>query len=144
MEKPGEIVINALQEVVGNPAYDERKIKNYFSSIYQQIVDGHKLEYADFLSHMKTLKLATSRIIINIKSIAAEGDTVFTHHFVKVENSQDGNSEFEVFACFTLSSGKIIRCEELTRMLSGKPVDLDLASRIEVPLPARGRQSKMI
>ena len=144
MKNSIEIVINALQEVVSNPAHDEDKIKTYFSSVYQQIVDGHKLEYADFLSHMKTLKLVTSQIIINIKSVAAEGDTVFTHHFVEVKKSQDGNSQFEVFACFTLSSGKIIRCEELTRMLSGHPVDRDLASRIEAPLPARLHQSKTV
>jgi hypothetical protein len=48
---------------------------------------------------------------------------------VAVEKSSGDKSEFEVFARFTLAAGKIIRCEELTRMVSGTADDRDPGSR---------------
>jgi len=122
-------VTGALDKVVGSPEHNENLIAMYFASNYQQRVDGQQLDYEAFIRHMSVLKQLTKRIKINIKSVVADEDTVFTHHFVDIEKSQGGKSEFEVFACFTLSSGKIIRCEELTRMINGGAGDQSLASR---------------
>lgn len=129
MKNISDIVINALEKVVSSPVHDEDQIAQYFSPDYQQSVDGQQLTYADFVRHMETLKSVSEKTEITVKTAVAEGDTVFTHHYVNVEKSRGGKSEFEVFACFTLSAGKIIRCEELTRMLNGDAEDQDLASR---------------
>ncbi|OIN15985.1 hypothetical protein AO411_2021865 [Salmonella enterica subsp. enterica serovar Sarajane] len=129
MQSIKQTVIAALQTLITDPLHDESKIAVFFAPDYQQSVDGVQLDYSGFIKHMKAIKLHTKRMSISIKSVVAENDTVFTHHYVDVEKNQGEKSEFEVFACFTLSSDKIIRCEELTRMIQGLPGDSDLGGR---------------
>ena len=129
MQNTKQTVIAALQAVITNPIHDENEITAFFSLNYQQLVDGNTLDYVDFIKHMATLKQQTKHMELAIKAIVAEGDTVFTHHFVDVEKIQGEKSQFEVFAQFTLLSGKIIRCEELTRMVTGAESDNNLGSR---------------
>lgn len=129
MQSIKQTVIAALQTLITDPLHDESKIAAFFAPDYQQSADGVQLDYGGFIKHMKAIKSHTKRMSISIKSVVAENDTVFTHHYVDVEKNQGEKSEFEVFACFTLSSEKIIRCEELTRMIQGLPGDSDLGSR---------------
>lgn len=129
MKSLNQIVIDALHIIVSSPEHDENKISQYFSPDYQQVVDGNSLNYDDFLMHMAALKSQTKRMNVAIKTIVAENNIVFTHHYVSVEKCGGEQSEFEVFACFTLSLGRIIRCEELTRMISGGAGDRDFGSR---------------
>ena len=124
-----QTVIAALHTLIAQPKHDERSIAAFFDPDYQQIVDGKQLDYNEFVKHMALIKQHTQRMDVSIKSVAAENNTVFTHHYVDVESAQGEKSTFEVFACFTLSSGKITRCEELTRMIMGAPADRDLGSR---------------
>ncbi len=129
MQNNKQTVIAALQTLITDPLLDEGKIAVFFAPDYQQSVDGKQLDYRGFIRHMEAIKSHTKRMSISIKSVVAEDDTVFTHHYVNVEKNQGEKSEFEVFARFTLSSEKISRCEELTRMIHGLPGDSDLGSR---------------
>lgn len=129
MNRQRQTVIEALQEIICCPQHDESKIAQFFDSGYLQKVDGKSIDYSGFVKHMAILKSHTRQIRLLIKAIVAEGDTVFTQHCVTAENSQGRWSEFEVFARFTLSDGKIYRCEELTRMIHGVSEDKDLGSR---------------
>ncbi len=129
MQNNKQIVIAALQTLITDPLHDEGKIAVFFAPDYQQCVDGKQLDYRGFIRHMEVIKSHTTRMSISIKSVVAEDDTVFTHHYVNVEKNLGEKSEFEVFARFTLSSEKISRCEELTRMIQGLPGDSDLGSR---------------
>jgi predicted SnoaL-like aldol condensation-catalyzing enzyme len=124
-----EIVQNALTQVLGANIGDKALIEKYFSSEYTQIVNGIELDYQGFISHMLHLKAATKSISIRIASIAESADNVHTHHFVQATKSDNTVSEFEVFARFRLKDGKIIRCYELTRQISGASGDQDLGSR---------------
>ncbi|WP_034914425.1 hypothetical protein [Erwinia sp. 9145] len=125
-----EIITAMLQDIICHPVHDEQLIARYFDPAYQQCVDGKWLEYRDFVKHMAVLKTHAKDMAVVVRSVVGEGDTVFTHHYVTVENRQGVNSEFEVLACFTLSSEKIVRCEELTRMIGGSHDDHDLGSRV--------------
>lgn len=130
MNSISQIVVDTLQTVVSSPVHDESKIATFFDPGYHQVVDGNHMDYPDFIKHMAVLKSLTKQMRVVIKSVVCEGDTVFTHHVVKVEKNQGERSEFEVLARFTISSfGRIIRCEELTRMTSGVSDDRNLGSR---------------
>lgn len=129
MNKQSQLVIHALQEIVSNPRHDEKMIASYFAASYQQQVDGKCLDYPGFVSHMALLKTLTRQMEVLLLSVVAERDTVFTHHRVKVEKCDNTKSEIEVMARFTLESDHIIRCEELTRLVSGNKQDHDLGSR---------------
>lgn len=122
-------VIEALQALIADSKHDESRIEAFFATEYQQWVDGQQLDYRSFVEHMETVKRHTRQMRLSIKSAVAENDTVFTHHAVNVEKNQHETCEFEVFARFRLAAGKIIRCEELTRMVSGAAGDSDLGSR---------------
>lgn len=129
MRNERQVVINALQEIVGHPEHDERRIALYFSPEYQQIVDGQPLDYRGFVRHMALLKSLTTTMTVSVLATACELNTVFTHHHVSVEKRNGEQSAIEVMARFTLSAGLIVRCEELTRLVQGDKDDHDLGSR---------------
>lgn len=121
-------VAQALREIICNPAHDDATIRAFFSPKYQQYVDGKRLDFAGFVSHMAALKQLTERIGLTILAIAGEDGNVLTHHRVRVRKKAGDFAEIEVFAHFTLQDGLIIRCEELTRLMSGAAEDRSLGS----------------
>ncbi|MFB5082388.1 nuclear transport factor 2 family protein [Raoultella sp. C349492] len=129
MNKQSQIVMDALREIITNPQHEEDKIALYFSPDYQQQVDGKSLDYRGFVGHMALLKALTTGMTLSVLAIAGDENTVFTHHHVKVDKKSGQQSEIAVMARFTLASGRIVRCDELTRLLVGEPEDRDLGSR---------------
>ncbi|MEF3092635.1 nuclear transport factor 2 family protein [Raoultella scottii] len=129
MNKQSQIVMDALREIIPNPLHEEDKIALYFSPDYQQQVDGKSLDYRGFVGHMALLKALTTGMTLSVLAIAGDENTVFTHHHVKVDKKSGQQSEIAVMARFTLASGRIVRCDELTRLLVGEPEDRDLGSR---------------
>lgn len=121
---------NALNNVLGKDLGNVEIIEQYFSPDYIQVVDGKEIDYSGFVAHLAALKAAVDTITITFKSIAEGENCIHTQHIAHAEKKNGDISEFEVFACFSLSNGKIIRCEELTRMLVGKKQDSDLGSRL--------------
>lgn len=83
-------VINALESIVCQQQHDEVQIARYFSSDYQQQVDGNCLDYNEFISHMGLLKKLTHSISVSVLAIAAKNNDVLTHHHVYVEK-KDGS-----------------------------------------------------
>ncbi|OBU01982.1 hypothetical protein [Morganella psychrotolerans] len=128
--KNAEFVTRALTDVLGKHIGDEVLVDTYFSRKYVQVVNGQTIQFPEFLAHLNALKMATRSIVIEIKSIAQGEQCVHTQHIAKAEKITGELVAFEVFACFHLADGKIIRCEEVTRQLSGDESDSDLGSRI--------------
>ncbi len=124
-----EFVTRALTDVLGEHIGDESLVEQYFSRDYVQVVNGQTIEFPAFLAHLNALKMATRSITIEIKSIAEGGSCVHTQHIAKAEKVSGEHAAFEVFACFRLADGKIVRCEEVTRQLTGDESDNDLGSR---------------
>ncbi|MDF7680970.1 nuclear transport factor 2 family protein [Enterobacteriaceae bacterium ESL0689] len=87
-----QTVIVALQTLITEPLHDEHQIAAFFAPDYQQIVDGKQLDYYGFIAHMKAIKSHTKRMSISIKRVVSENNTVFTHHYVNVENHQGEQS----------------------------------------------------
>ncbi|WP_273868850.1 nuclear transport factor 2 family protein [Serratia odorifera] len=126
---PSEIVVRALQQVVASPEHHPAVIADFFSQDYQQQVDGHTLDYAQFVQHMALLKQQTRSMRLNVLALAEQGETVLTHHRVVVEKCDGRRCEVQVLAHFTLCAGRIVRCDELTHLLSGDSADRDLGGR---------------
>ncbi|EKT56365.1 nuclear transport factor 2 family protein [Providencia sneebia] len=122
-------VQEALSQVLGENIGSIDVIEQYFSPDYIQIVDGKEINYAEFVAHLNALKDVVDTLTVTFKSIAEGKNCVHTQHIAHAKKKNGDVSEFEVFACFTLCNGKIIRCEELTRMVLGEQKDSDLGSR---------------
>lgn len=124
-----QLVRQALDAVLGEEIGSLEVTKKYFSEEYIQVVDGKQIDFNQFFAHLQVLEQATQSITITIKSIAEGDGCVHTQHLAKAIKNDGSISEFEVFACFQIKNGKIVRCEELTRMIKGHDADTDLGSR---------------
>lgn len=124
-----QFIHQALTEVLGTEIGSLDVVKKYFSEDYEQVVNGKTIDFNEFIAHLKVLKNATESISITIKSIAEGDSCVHTQHVAQAVKKNGSKSKFEVFANFQLENGKILRCEELTRMISGDESDHDLGSR---------------
>lgn len=123
------LVLTALQQIVANPEHQPELIANLFSRHYHQTVDGHTLDYPQFIQHMALLKQITCSMQLQILAIAAAGENVFTHHWVNIEKRDGSQSQIRVLAHFTVRDGQIQSCVELTQLLAGEHQDRDLGSR---------------
>ncbi|WP_446471190.1 nuclear transport factor 2 family protein [Xenorhabdus stockiae] len=123
------VVVSALKYMLETDNVTTSDIESYFSHDYIQVANGNELLFDDFVSHINVLKEALISTNINILSVAENGNNVHTHHRVKVVKKDGTNAEFEVFARFQLSEGKITHCYELTRKIIGDEQDDDLGYR---------------
>lgn len=125
---PSTIVEQALFGIVCHPLHDEAQISAFFSPHYQQWVDGKSLDYAGFVAHMAKLKQITRAIHVTVLAIASQQENVLTHHRVDVTKADGSRAQIEVFAHFVVQESRILRCEELTRLVAGAAEDGELGS----------------
>jgi ketosteroid isomerase-like protein len=118
-----------FQEVFAGTDLDETLIRRYFSENYTQTVDGETLGFGEFLQHMLVLKQATKSLSVRFKTLIQEDNVVFSNHFVSGVTVEGRSVEAHVMAEFRFQKGKIISCDELTRVVSGSEADRDLGSR---------------
>lgn len=129
--KNKQLIKDAFTRVVGSTIVDEKVIAHFFHSKYQQNVDGVQLDYSGFIQHMKAQKGIVSNIIVNFRNIAAEDELVFTNHDVIVTKNDGSIIKIHVLAEFKIAEGKIISCDELTRLEQGAPEDHNIGSMTE-------------
>ena len=123
------LVKKSFKAVVENLTYNEAVIREYFSDAYLQQVDGTMLDFEAFCRHMQVQKQAVNAISIAFKTLAQDGDTVFSNHLVTIETKEGRKAVVQVIAEFRLKDGKIVYCDELTRQVSGDGQYSDLGSR---------------
>lgn len=105
-----------------------RPLHLFFAPSYHQTVNGIELDYAHFVAHMAKLKHMTNAMELTILTIAQQEETVLTHHLVNISKTNGECAMTEVFASFTLKNGRILHCQELTRLISGSEEDKLLGS----------------
>jgi predicted SnoaL-like aldol condensation-catalyzing enzyme len=124
------LVERAFQDVFASDSFDEGAIARYFSPRYVQKTDGRTLDFAGFVAHVRELKRTLKNVKIAFESVVAEGANVFSIHRAEAEKIAGGRIAVRVFALFVIEDGKIVLCDELTRLEQGADEDRDLASRI--------------
>lgn len=124
-----QLILLAFQKVIETADADEQAISHFFHKDYKQYVDGVQIDFNGFVQHMKSQKKVIESISVSFRNIIAEEDTVFTNHDVAIQKNSGGVIRVHVLAEFTISEGKIIRCDELTRMEEGNTEDHDIGSR---------------
>ncbi|MFY3326725.1 nuclear transport factor 2 family protein [Vibrio fluvialis] len=118
----------ALLAVIEAEYVDEREVERYFASSYQQVADGTELNLSEFKEHLLTLKQLTQSMTVTVVAMAQQGEHVFSRHQVRVEKRTGERSVVEVIAHFQWREGKIVRCDELSRVIDGDRSDRSLAS----------------
>ncbi|CUI16109.1 conserved hypothetical protein [Candidatus Protochlamydia naegleriophila] len=118
----------ALKEVIENMEAGEEVFSHYFSPSYTQHVDGHVLDYKDFIQHMTIQKTLLKSATVTIQHSLAEPDKVCTVHRVSAVKKNGSVVEIQVIAYFELENGKIVLCKELTHLISGADADRTIGS----------------
>jgi predicted SnoaL-like aldol condensation-catalyzing enzyme len=123
------LVERAFREVFASDAFDEGAIARYFSPRYVQKTDGRTLDFPGFIAHVRELKRTLKNVKITFERAIAEGANVVSIHRAEAEKIAGGKISVRVFALFVIDQGKIVLCDELTRLEQGAPEDRDLGSR---------------
>lgn len=117
-----------FEDVIENMAADETVISQYFSPSYVQHVDGHTLDYQDFVQHMKTQKKRIHSAKVTIDRCLAEDNKICTVHRVEMSKKNGEHIAAKVISYFELEKGKIVLCDELTKIIEGHKEDQDIGS----------------
>jgi hypothetical protein len=94
-----------------------------------QKTDGRTLDFPEFVAHVRELKRTLKNVKITFERAVAKGANVVRVHRAEAEKVAGGRIAIRVFALFVIDAGKIVLCDELTRLEQGAAEDRDLASR---------------
>ncbi|AHE67969.1 hypothetical protein Loa_02427 [Legionella oakridgensis ATCC 33761 = DSM 21215] len=118
----------AFKAIFEHDVVNEETIAAFFSKEYRQWVDGHELDYQDFIKHIQAQKKRVATVSIEFKSMIAEHDKVATVHLIDALTKEGDPVRGKVIAQFTIKNKKIVACEELTFLHEAKEKDRDLGS----------------
>ncbi|BAU74690.1 nuclear transport factor 2 family protein [Metapseudomonas furukawaii] len=122
-------IFDLFHDLVQAETLDPEKVADYLDPDYQQRVDGVLLDYQGFIAHMHRQKEAIARVEVEFLCLVAEGNVVFSNHQVHALTRDGRRVVVKVIAQFELKQGRLLRCDELTRLVSGTQEDEDLGSR---------------
>jgi len=120
--------LKSLLENVYQPHLDpEKYIQKLVSTDYLQIVDGHQINYSDFIAHILKQRKIIKDVSFNFIYLVEEEDCVASLHRVQATKT-DGNKKVisEVHAFFQFKNGMLISCNERTKVIQGTDDDEDL------------------
>lgn len=124
-------ILSSIFENVYNPEIDPQQyIEKFVSRDYKQTVDGHKLNYDDFIQHINKQRQVVKDVRFEYIFLAEEENVVASLHRVyatKIASNQPLIAEVHAF--FEFADGKLILCDERTRIIQGSKEDQDLGRR---------------
>lgn len=125
---PRVLIENVFKDVVENMHADEEVISQYFSPHYIQYVDGHILNYNEFVQHMRVQKTLLRSIKISLERYVESNNQICTVHRVDAVKKNGDTLTSKVIAYFEIENGKITFCDELTHLIKGKEEDQKIGS----------------
>jgi hypothetical protein len=123
-----DFIERVFKEVIEDLNANEQIISQYFSPLYIQYVDGHELNYKDFVQHMIVQKSLLDSIEVCIDHCVIEGNAICTVHKVDAIKKNGEKIAVKVIAYFEVENGKIILCDELTYLLEGHEKNRNIGS----------------
>lgn len=133
MQDPSEsnkaLIRQMFRDVLEMDSWDERLIDRYFSPAYVQHVDGKTLDFTAFSDHIRELKKIVTNLRFTVEHLVAEGDKVMEIHRVEGARRAGGTFAVRLFSLWIIKDGKIVLCDEISRLEQGGAEDRDLGSR---------------
>jgi predicted SnoaL-like aldol condensation-catalyzing enzyme len=123
------LIRQIFRDLLETDSFDEQVIERYFSPRYVQHVDGKTLGFQEFVDHVRELKQSVTKLCFTFEHMVAEGDKVMEIHLVEGEKRTGGKIAVRLFSLWVIEDGKIVLCDEVSRVVRGAPEDRDLGSR---------------
>ena len=98
-----------------------------FTPDYQQVTDGHMLDYQGFMKHLNHVRAQIREITFTVEALCCHNECVADRHRVAVTYPDGRQAELEVYMFATLREGKICRIHEVTQVPDGDAFDHTLA-----------------
>lgn len=117
-----------LKDVVEDMQADEHVFSQYFSPSFIQHVDGQTSNYQGFVQHMLKQKSILKSAKLTVLHTLTEGNKICTVHKVDAVKKDEKKISVKVIAYYELEDGKIVKCDELTYLLTGDEQDRNLGS----------------
>lgn len=124
-------LIKSLFEDVYNSQINPKEyLEKFVSKDYKQIVDGHEIDYIDFIEHIQKQREIIESISFDFIYLIEEKDIVASLHRVYLKKKESNQEVIaEVHAFFEFEHNMLISCDERTRILKGSKEDEDLGRR---------------
>ncbi len=117
-----------FKDVIEDMDADESVISQYFSPNYIQHVDGHTLNYTEFVEHMRVQKTVLESAQVSIERCIETENKICTVHRVDAVKKNGDRIAVKLVAYFEVENGKITFCDELTYLLHGHTTDKNIGS----------------
>lgn len=123
------LIKRMFRDMFERDSFDERVIDRYFSPKYVQHADGTTLNFSAFVDHVRELKRVVAKLEVTFEQMVAEGNKVMEIHRVMGEKRDGGKFTARLMSFWLIEDGKIVLCDELSRLEQGAAEDRDLGSR---------------
>ncbi len=100
----------------------------YVSKDFINPIDGNTFIYEQWVTHQKDIKAMTKSVKPTFDLMVAEGNHVAAIFRVNIIKNDGSELEVKDMAFFEIKNNKIVRVEELTRLLKGAETDKDIGS----------------
>ncbi|OQY11679.1 MAG: hypothetical protein B6I31_04450 [Desulfobacteraceae bacterium 4572_19] len=123
--------LKSLLENIYQPQVDpEEYIQKFVSTDYIQIVDGHHINYSDFIAHIIKQRQVIKDVSFDFRYLIEENNYVASLHRIHATKI-DTNKKIiaEVHAFFQFKEGILRSCNERTKVIQGSTEDEDLGRR---------------
>lgn len=105
--------LKSLFENIYTPEIDPLEyIQKFVSPSYKQIVDGHDIDYVEFIEHINKQREVVRDVKFKFIFLVEEGDTVASIHRIKAQ-IKPNNCEIiaEVHAFFEFKDRMLVSCD---------------------------------
>lgn len=122
-----QLVIDAVNYALENmdPNMDYGK---YVSRKFINTIDDKHFNFEQWVQHIKNIKAVVQSMRATFACIVSDGNNVFASYHVKSIKKDGGEINVKDLAHFVIEDGKIIYCDELTKLMQGGEEDAGFAS----------------
>jgi hypothetical protein len=119
-------IARMLQAVFADPD----RIPEFFTDDYAQVTDGEHSDRGRFDSHVRHVGGSVRSIAVTVLDAVRQGDAIADRHVVEVTHADGRQAVIEVYLFGTLRDGRLVRVNEVTRVLSGTEALGELARAV--------------
>jgi hypothetical protein len=126
-EENKQLIKNAVIYALENndPHMDYSK---YVAKDFVNPIDGNVFNYEQWVAHQKHIKELVRSMKPAFDVMVAEGNNVAAIYHIDIVKNDNSKLTVKDMAFFKIAHGKIVYCEELTRLITGNEEDKNIGS----------------
>lgn len=128
--RSADALVLVWQEILSGLFSGEIEPSSVFSREYVQSTDGHELDFSGFLDHLRHVRRHVHAVRFRVLDACFTGALLAERHVAEIHYLDGRFAQVEVFVFARIEDGRVVRLDELTRVLSGNEDDQALARAV--------------